>query len=183
MNNINSLFTIHIFFILGALSGCSFIEGNYELISDKDLKEAEIEVPFPSRWDSFKYNNERNFFTSNDVLREEGYIIEYKYGEIIEVKKNDIVFQFSTKLKSTHLSDKYVIFTDGNTGIEDGFIRYLFRPKYSRLNTFNRETFELIDQRVVLGVLRNVIIIDEYVYFHVANYRDEGFYGRFKLSN
>jgi len=164
------------------LSGCGYIEGDYEIITKEQLKEAGVEVPFPSRRDTFSYDEDGNKIYPHNILIEEGYIIEQYYGQTKEVRKDGRVFRFSTQLKRIYLNDNHVIFTDGNLGIEDGFFRYFLRPIYSRLNTFDRETFELIDQRIIHGVVRNVIIVDEYVYFHVADYRDEGFYGRFKFK-
>ncbi|MCC5926967.1 MAG: hypothetical protein JJU41_10455 [Bacteroidetes bacterium] len=181
MNKVKTLYTIHFILIFGVLSGCGYIEGEYEVISDEELEEAGIEVPFPSGWHGTR-DEEGNRIVPHDILKNEGYVIEQRYGQIRETVKGDKVFKFSTQLKWIYLFDDYIIMMDGNLGIEDGFFRYFFRPIYSRLNTFDRETFELLDQRVIHGRVRNVIIVDEYVYFHVADYRDKGFYGRYRIK-
>jgi len=167
--------------VFSVFSGCGYIEGEYEVISDEDLREAGIEVPFPSNLETNR-DDEGNWLNPNEILREDGFILEQRYGQIHEVVKGNEVFEFSTQLKRTYFSERYVIFTDGNRGIEDGFFRYFLRPIYSRLNTFDRETFELLDQRIIHGRVRSLIILDDNIYFHVADYLDEGFYGRYRIS-
>jgi len=167
--------------IFSVFSGCGYIEGEYEVISDEELREAGIEVPFPSGWHGV-LDEDGNRLQPHTILRDEGFVIEHNYGQIREVGRGDKIFRFSTQLKWIYLFEDYVTMMDGNLGIEDGFFRYFMRPLYSRLNTFDRETFEILDQRVIHGSVRNVIIVNEYVYFHVADYRNEGFYGRYRIS-
>ena len=165
------LLTLFIFY------GCGFVEGEYEIIGNQELQYAGIETPFPER-----HIGGRDEMTAHAILREEGYHIEQEYGIVREVQNADNQFKFSTRLQWIYLFDNYVIMTDGNRGIEDGFFRYFLLPIYTRLNTFDRETFELIDQRVIHGGVQNVIIVENNVYFNVYDYQNEGFYGRYRFK-
>jgi hypothetical protein len=160
------------------LKSCIISEGDFEIISDSDLEKVGIESPFPD--DTWERDESGRIISRNDMLRNEGYSIEQT-----EWLNTKISFQNkSIKLKrlyGTFLIDEYVIFKDGVIGIvDDGLIKPLFYPRHSRLNIFIRDTFALIDQRVIFGIVRNVKIVDNYVYF-VAERDGHRFNGRYRF--
>jgi hypothetical protein len=63
---------------------------------------------------------------------------------------------------------------------DDGLIRPLIYPNHRRFNLFKRDTFELIDQRVIFGRVLNAKIVDKYVYF-VVEKDGERFNGRYRI--
>jgi hypothetical protein len=163
--------------IISLSTGCGFIESEYEEIGNQELQDVGIETPFPER-----HLRESDGMLAEDILTEENYIFKKNNYQIYETQKGGNKFNFSTRLQWIYLFDDYVVMSDGNRGIDDGFFRYFLRPIYTRLNIFDRETFGLIDQKVIHGRVRNVIIENNFVYFNVRDYQEKGFYGKFELK-
>mgnify|MGYP000132328940 CR=1 FL=1 len=167
-----------ILFACFGLMSCMLFEGKYEIISNSELEHAGIESPFPDF--TFERDKTGKIIVNNDILREEGYSIETTewLNTVIDFNKRNIRLN---RLINTFLTDEYIIFKDGVNNItDDGLIKPFIYPKHNRLNLFKRNTFELIDQRVIFGRVLNVKIIDDFVYF-VAEKDGIRFNARFKI--
>lgn len=155
-------------------------EGEFEIIDDSDLEDAGIESPFPDF--AFERDESGRTINKNDILREDGYHIETTewLNTVIDFNKRNIRLN---RLINTFLTDEYIIFKDGVNNItDDGLIKPLIYPKHHRLNLFKRNTFELIDQRVIFGRVLNVKIIDGFVYF-VAEKDGIRFNARYRIPD
>ena len=147
-----------------SLMSCMMFEGDYEVINNSQLEDAGIESPFPDF--TFKRDESGRTIFAHNILGKEGYRYERSDGGLnnkISFNNNSIKLR---RLMRTYLSDEYVIFKDGVSSItDDGLIRPLIYPYHRRLNLFKRDTFELLDQRVIHGRVLNVKITDDYIYF------------------
>jgi hypothetical protein len=157
---------------------CMMSEGDYEIIDNSVLEKAGIESPFSDF--TFERDESGKIIDANDILREEGYIIEKTEWLNTVIKFNYKRIRLN-RLIYTYLTDEYIIFKDGVSNItDDGLIKPLIYPNHQRLNLFKRDTFELIDQRVIYGRVLNFKIIDNYVYF-IATKDGVRFIGRYHI--
>lgn|GEM_PF-4664338 len=81
----------------------------------------------------------------------------------------------------TYLFEDHVVFFTGMIGIESGFIRHFVTPKHSQLITFTRDDFESVSKKIIMGIVRNVELLNDELYF-VSDKENHYVYGRYAIN-
>ena len=118
-------------------------------------------------------------------------LIDYAIDEAEDLERRDYyrdgdfriesVFPTKNRRSVYSLDEKYWVFWTGVVSLDSG-AKYFYTPTYSRLIVVNRDTNEILSNKIFFRDVTNAKIIDGYIYFvysSFANYK----LGRYKLND
>ena len=162
-------------------SSCIVQESDYNKLDEDEIESIGLKELTQNK--KLVRDSTGTIISTVSLLEKEGYKFIKKYGDswTYQIKFQNRSFEFDYPVFHTYLFDDHLITFSGMIGIESGFFRYFTTPKHSRLTVFNRDDFQLLDQKTIMGVIRNVQLIDKMVYFRVDK-NEEIKYGSYSIT-
>lgn len=124
------------------------------------------------------------------IDREEFDIPNYRYDDpsqkgITEAYQNSgidfrEIYPTDNRFLVKYYDDDYWSFWTGVVNLDDG-LKFIYTPTYSRLIVIDRDTNEIVSNKLFLREVTNAKIIDGYVYFVYASFAKYKI-GRYKLN-
>ena len=98
------------------------------------------------------YDNDPHLINMFDEIQEDG------------IKFKDVYSSLSNRFIPTYYNDKYWVVKTGVTTIDDG-IKVFFLPTYTRIIVIERQTKEIVINKLFFKQITNAVLKDGYIYF------------------
>ena len=160
---------------------CMINESEFQKITEEELPRSKLDESFKNK--SIQRDENGRIISSKEILESEGYdfLTDGSDSWVRKIKFQDREYELDYPLYHTYLFEEYIVFFTGMVGIESGFIRYFFTPEHSQLITFERSNFELVNEKIIFGIVRNVEIVNSQLYF-VSEKEGQFMYGKYTVN-